>query len=157
PSILAERAERAIRALRERYSDYVSDGPVMYGGFSQGGTLAPTVIASRPGVYDTAILVEVGHTWLDAQKAVTRLKKGGVSHLIVSCSTQKCLRLAKRMDHAARESGLPFTINEAGIGRGHLFDELVFRTLGCTITRTVEGDSRWSGLAAAMHDPCTKS
>jgi hypothetical protein len=61
----------------------------------------------------------------------------------------RCLRFAKRMESAAGP-GLAFAINDGGIGRGHFFDELMFRTLGRTIARSVEGDPRWSDLAAAV-------
>jgi hypothetical protein len=149
PTVLAERADRALVALRERYGKYVADGPATYAGFSQGGTLASKVVALRPGTYDTAILVEVGHTRLDARTAVAGLAKGHVSRLIVSCATTRCLGLAKRMQGAAGE-GLGLMINDGGIGRGHFFDELMFRTLGRTIARSTAGDARWSGFASAV-------
>jgi hypothetical protein len=152
PSVLAERADRAMAALRERYGPYIADGPVTYGGWSLGATLASSVVALRPGTYDRAILVEVGHTRIDAKKTAAGLKVGRTARVIVSCATRRCIGFAKRLE---REwAGPGFAINDGGIGRGHLFDPQMFRTLGQTIAKDVEGDPRWTGFAAriAAHD-----
>ncbi len=150
PAVLAERAERALTALRERYPTYVAEGPVVYAGFSLGGTLAPAVVAERPQVYDTAILVEAGHTRLDAKIAVGRLKRAGVSRVIVSCATRRCLALAKRMKAAwGDEPG--FSFGDGGIGRGHLFDDRMTKTLARALGDAVATDPRWTGIR--LHVP----
>lgn len=150
PSLLAERADRGIAAVRERYAAHVADGPVVYGGFSQGGTLASQVLAIRPGVYDTVVLVEVGHTRLNAIWATANLRKGLARRVIVACSTFPCMGFAKNMRAAARQKDLPFFVSEAGVGRGHFFDEITFRALGATMAEALSDDPRWSGLREAV-------
>ena len=150
PSMLAERADRALAAVRARYGQHVDDGPVVYGGFSQGATLAPRVVALRPGLYTTAILVEAGHTEFDAGAAVDHLRAGGVARVVVSCSSRPCVALAERIQRRAAGSAIAITLNDGGIGRGHYFDALMSRTLGRTMARVLEDDPRWSGLSAAL-------
>lgn len=150
PDLLAERADRAIAAARERYAAYVAGGPVLYAGFSQGGTLASQVIALRPGVYDNVVLIEVGHTPLNAIWAISNLRKGGATRAILSCSTYPCMDFGKNMAWAAKQKSFPFSVSEAGVGRGHFFDELTFKTLGPALADALHDDPRWSGLRDAV-------
>lgn len=146
---IAARADRAVAALRSRYGTWVSDGPLVYGGWSQGGTLAAQVIASRPGAYDRAALVEVGHTALDANAVVAGLLAGGVRRAVVSCESWKCRGFAQAFEGAARRRGLPVRVNDVGL-RGHSFDEPVYRSLGPTFVWMVEDERRFAGLGAAV-------
>jgi pimeloyl-ACP methyl ester carboxylesterase len=125
------------------------DGPVTYGGWSQGASLAAQVIASRPGVYDRAVLVEVGHTPLDANQVAAGFVAGGVRHAVVSCSSWKCRAFARDFEGAARHRRLPVRVVDAGI-RGHWFDEPVFRALGPTFVWMFEDERPYAGLAAAV-------
>jgi hypothetical protein len=150
PDLLAERADRATAALRERYGAYVAEGPVLYGGFSQGGTLASQVVALRPGVYDPIVMVEIGHTPLNAIWAVANFKKGNATRAVVSCATFPCLGFAKNLAWAAKQKDFAFSISEAGVGRGHFFDELTAKTLGPAIAEVTAEDPRWAGLREAV-------
>jgi hypothetical protein len=146
---IASQADQAVRALRARYGQWVDDGPLIYGGWSQGATLAAQVIASRPGTYDRAVLVEVGHTPLDARQAAASLVAGGVRRAVVSCSSWKCRTFAKTFEGAANRRGLAVRVNDVGL-RGHWFDEPVFRTLGPTLVWMVDDERRFAGLGAAV-------
>ena len=147
-SIAAE-ADRAVRALRAKYGAWVQDGPLVYGGWSQGGTLAAQVIGSRPGVYDRAVLVEVGHTPLDASQTAASLVAGGVTRTVVSCSSWNCRNFAQSFERAAKRRGLAVRVNDVGL-RGHWFDEPVYRTLGPTFVWMVDDQPRFAGLGAAV-------
>ena len=146
---IASRADQAVRALRERYGQWVGEGPLIYGGWSQGATLASQVIASRPGTYDRAVLVEVGHTPLDARQVAASLVAGGVTRAVVSCSSWKCRSFAKDFEAAASRRGLAVRVNDVGL-RGHWFDGPVFRTLGPTFVWMVDDQPRFAGLGAAV-------
>ena len=132
-SIAAE-ADEAVAALRSRYGDYIEDGPLIYGGWSQGGTLASQVIASRPGVYDRAVLVEVGHTPLDASTVVSNLEKGGIRRAVVSCSSANCRAWAKDFGRAAR------VVNRACHRFGFLPAGPVMHKDACAIASKAFGD-----------------
>jgi hypothetical protein len=146
---IAANADKAVRALRARYGTWMDDGPLVYGGWSQGGSLAAQVIASRPGVYDRAVLVEVGHTPLDASQVASSLVAGGVRRAVVSCSSWNCRTFARGFEGAARRRGLPVRVADVGL-RGHWFDGPVVRTLGPTFVWMVEDERRYAGLGAAV-------
>jgi pimeloyl-ACP methyl ester carboxylesterase len=146
---IAAGADNAVRAVRARYGAWMLDGPMVYGGWSQGASLAAQVIASRPGSYDRAVLVEVGHTPLDATQVAAGLAAGGVKHAVVSCSSWKCRSFARDFEGAARRRNLPVRVNDVGI-RGHWFDEPVYRTLGPTFVWMFEDERRFAGLGAAV-------
>lgn len=125
---IASRAEAVLAHVREHYGPYVSNAPLTYGGWSQGATLGSSVIASRPGHYGTAILVEAGYTPLDENAIMRDLATGGVSRLIVSCSSVKCRDLTARLE-AVRTKRVTMWKNDVGL-RGHWFDQPVFDSLG---------------------------
>jgi hypothetical protein len=125
---IASRTELVLAHVRDHYGAYVSNAPLTYGGWSQGATLASSVIASRPGEYGTAILVEAGYTPLDEHAVVRDLLAGGVSKLVVSCSSMQCRDLSARIARA-RPKRLAMWTNDVGL-RGHWFDQPVFDSLG---------------------------
>ena len=146
---IASQADEAVKALRVRYGQWVDDGPLIYGGWSQGATLAAQVIASRPGTYDRAVLVEVGHTPLDAGQTAASLVAGGVRRAVVSCSSWNCRTFASAFETSGKRRGLAVRVNDVGL-RGHWFDEPVVRTLGPVFAWMVEDQARFAGLGAAV-------
>lgn len=126
--MIASRAELVLAHVRDHYGPYVSNAPLTYGGWSQGATLASSVIATRPGLYGTAILVEAGYTPLDEHAVVHGLLTGGVTKLIVSCSSMQCRDLSARIARV-RPKRLAMWTNDVGL-RGHWFDQPVFDSLG---------------------------
>jgi hypothetical protein len=146
---IAAQADRAVTALRARYSAWIDDGPLVYGGWSQGATLATDVVAARPGTYDRVALVEVGHTPLDATTVASTFARTGVRRAVVSCSSSKCRSFARDFTTAARRLRLPSQTADVG-NRGHWFDEPVFRALGPKVAWMVEDERRFAGLGAAV-------
>jgi hypothetical protein len=125
---IASRAELALAHVQGHYGEYVSNAPLTYGGWSQGATLGSSVIASRPGQYGTAVLVEAGYTPLDENAVMRDLVAGGVTRLIVSCSSTKCRDLSARLG-SVRTKRIGMWTNDVGL-RGHRFDQPVFDSLG---------------------------
>jgi pimeloyl-ACP methyl ester carboxylesterase len=146
---IADQAERAVAALRERYGDYIADGPLIYGGWSQGATLASQVITLKKGSYDRVVLVEVGHTPLDPAATVNSFVAAGIKRAVISCSSPNCRGFAQTFEAAAKRRGLPARTNDVG-NRGHWFDEPVFRTLSPKLVWLVEDEPRYVGLSAAV-------
>lgn len=146
---IASQADRAVAALRERYGSWMDDGPLVYGGWSQGATLASQVISIHPGTYDRAVLVEVGHTVLDPNAVVASFSHAGIRRAIVSCSSPNCRGFAQSFDRAARRHHLPTRLVDVG-NRGHWFDEPVFRALGPQVAWLVDDEQRFAGLGAAV-------
>ena len=136
-------------AIRARYPAYVAEGPLLYGGFSQGASLASSVVAAHPGDFDRVVMVEAGHTPLSAPAVIYGLHKGEVGRAILSCSTQGCASFASALVAAAHSRGFDLAINDAG-RRGHVFDGPVMQTLGDKMISLVAGDPRYAGFAAAI-------
>lgn len=156
PLVMIERIERALGVLRERHGAYVAEGPAVYAGWSLGGTRGPGVVATRPGLFEPVVLAEVGHTRLDATTSVASLRKGRAAHAIVACATRRCAAFTKRLERAAGGRGPSIAAVDAGIGRGHLFDETMARSIGRAFVTTVAGDPRWTGFDAALEAPPTE-
>lgn len=146
---IASAAERAVAAVRERVAPWALDAPLVYAGWSQGGTLAADVVRARPGVYDRAVLVEVGHTALDPDAVARGLRTGGVEHAVVACESAKCRSFADAFARSARRQRLAVTVGDAG-SRPHLFDEPVYRALAPRIAELHSEDARYAGLTAAI-------
>ncbi|MBX3226535.1 MAG: hypothetical protein KIT84_32260 [Labilithrix sp.] len=142
PADVAQRIDRTLAALRERHGDRVAEGSVVYAGWSLGATRGPKVVALRPGLFDPVVLVEIGHTRIDARASAASLRGGRVAHPIVACATKRCASFAKRLGGAA--------FVDAGIGRGHVFDARMARAVGESVRAAVANDARWEGLAAAL-------
>lgn len=146
---IAGRADAAVAAIRERFGPYVDDGPRAYGGWSQGGTLAASVARANPGVYGAVVLVEVGHTSLDAAAVASGIVAGGAKRAVVCCASGPCRTFAARLTAAARSRDLEVRVADVGL-RGHRFDGPVFRALGPLVAWSLEGDARWDGLGASV-------
>lgn len=126
--MIASRADKVLAHVREKYGAYVANAPLTYGGWSQGATLASAAIALRPGEYGTAIMVEAGYTPLDEHAVMRDLAAGGVTKLVVSCSSLKCRDLSARLERV-RSKRITMWKNDVGL-RGHWFDQPVFDSLG---------------------------
>ncbi len=140
---IAKQAFEAVEALRARHGAYVAEGPLLYGGFGQGATLARFVVAAHPGVFDPVVLVEAGHTPISAPVVIYGLKQGKVPHAVLSCSTDGCATFLRDLVVAAKEAGYDLRTNDAG-RRGHVFDGEVMRTLGGTLARLFASDPRYA-------------
>lgn len=159
PVVMAERIDRALAALRERYAAFIAEGPVVYAGWSLGATRGPGVVAARPGIFEPVILAEVGHTRLDVATSLASLRKGRASNAIIACATQRCAKFERRLETAKSRDpkgaklgpGLGFA--DAGIGRGHVFDDRMARAIGAAMAKAVASDPRWNGFAAALEAP----
>ena len=142
-----ERAMALVAEVERRWPEWVAEGPMVYGGWSQGAMLAPTVIASHPGTFDRAVLVEAGYTPMNGDASVGALAKGGVRRVLVSCSSTPCRTLSKSMVDAGPKHGVDVATNDVGL-RGHWFDAPVFESLGEKWPSLVSGDPRWAGYRA---------
>jgi pimeloyl-ACP methyl ester carboxylesterase len=146
---IARQGFEARDALRARYPAYVADGPMLLAGFSQGATLASSVVAAHPGEFDRVVMVEAGHTPISAAGVIYGLKKGKVERAMLSCSTRGCEAFLGELTRAASKAGFELLTNDAGL-RGHVFDGEVMKTLGEGMVKLVEGDGRYVGFEEAI-------
>ena len=143
PEAIATSAENAIARVRQRFGAYVSPGPAIYGGFSQGASLAAHVMQLRPHLFDRAVLVEHGHTPLAAAAVAETMRH--IHGLILACSTAGC----DRWTHAAlpelTRRRVRLRIAIAG-HYCHCYDDRLARAISANLPWLVEDDSRWRGL-----------
>ncbi len=103
----------------------------------------------RPGAFEPVILAEAGHTRLDANASAKALRTGRTAHVIVACATKRCASFGQRLARASK-TGPSVVSVDAGIGRGHVFDDRMAREIGTAVAKATEGDARWSGLGATL-------
>ena len=138
-AILRE-AEAAVRALREASPERISDGPVIWAGFSQGAILGAPLLAQNGAKFSRAILVEGGASW--TQDSARSYKRNGGERVLFACGQAGCF---------ARASATAATLEKAGIrtqvtyapDQGHTYDGLVKVDLKQKFAWLVEGDARF--------------
>jgi len=145
----AQLAFEARDELRARSGAYVAEGPLLYAGFSQGASLASSVVAAHPGEFNRVVMVEAGHTPLSSPAVIFGLAKGKVGRALLSCSTGGCATFSTDLALAAKRSAFELLTNDAG-RRGHVFDGVVIKSLGEAMVKLVAGDPRYDGFADAI-------
>lgn len=147
---IADRIDGALAELKTRYGGFIAEGPVVYAGWSLGATRGPSVVALRPGLFQPVVLAEIGHTRIDASAAARAVIKGRATRVLVACATKRCASFEQRLKSAAKLSGPVVSFVDAGIGRGHVFDDEMARQIGVAMTSAVENDPRWAGFEDAL-------
>jgi hypothetical protein len=142
---IASKAAKAIALVRERFGAWVSEGPALYGGWSQAATLGALVLARRPDLFDAGVFVELGHTPLDPRGVAASIRKSRVRAVAVVCSTGSCERWCDAAKPAM--TGFEFACLSAG-HRGHTFDGEVSKRVYEAVRFVEKGDPRWAPLLA---------
>ncbi len=82
--------DAGLAALRARFGAYVTDGPMIYAGFSLGAILGVSVVADDPGRFPIAVLGEGGQEqWTPAR--VASFSGGGGQRVLFVCSIARVL------------------------------------------------------------------
>jgi hypothetical protein len=140
---IAKKSEEALALVRDRWAPWVADGAALYGGWSQAATLGAAVLAKRPDLFDAAVLVELGHTPLDARAVAYQLRAARVRAVAVVCATGSCEAWCAKAKPVM--TGFPFACSTAG-HRGHVFDGEVAKRVYDAVAFVERGDPRWSPL-----------
>ncbi len=133
--------DAALEALRNRYSDYADDGPVLYVGFSLGAIEGVPYIARDPARFSRAALVEGGHdAWSDA--TIKAFSEGGGRRILFACGQVGCNEDAKRVAAKLEKSNVETRVIYVP-GEGHSYGGKVAEKLKDEWNWLVEGDERW--------------
>jgi dienelactone hydrolase len=113
----------AIAAVRARYPERITPGPIVFTGFSLGAILGASLIGDPELGVGAAVLVEGGYDGWTASKAKALAPR--VRRLLFACGQTACrnayrYRLAKLFERA----GLPSAV-VADVKAGHTYDEPV--------------------------------
>jgi dienelactone hydrolase len=113
----------AIAALRARYPQHVSEGPIVFTGFSLGAILGATLIRDPELDVAAAVLVEGGYNGWTPTKAKALAPR--VRRVLFGCGQSEC-RNAYRYQLAGllERAGLPSAM-VADVKAGHTYDDPV--------------------------------
>jgi predicted esterase len=86
----------ALVELKTRYARYVSDGPSIYAGFSQGATLAEPILRARAAQLPIAILAEGGYAISQSAAFARAYREAGGRRIALVCGSPACFASAAR-------------------------------------------------------------
>lgn len=86
----------ALVELKARYGRYLSDGPGIYAGFSQGATLAEPLLRARAQQFPIAILAEGGYTLARSATFARAYREAGGRRIVLVCGSPACFASAAR-------------------------------------------------------------
>ncbi|HMJ14451.1 MAG TPA: hypothetical protein VK524_23710, partial [Polyangiaceae bacterium] len=88
--------DAALVALRERFADYVADGPIVFTGFSLGAILGVGIVQSDPQRFSRVVLTEGGQRgWTRA--TAKAFKAGGGERVLFACGQGGCVQNSRTL------------------------------------------------------------
>ena len=105
-SSLETRVEDALSAARERYGEYIDQGPMIYAGFSQGATLAEPFLRKNAARFPIAILAEGGYRTVQNASFANAYKMAGGHRIVLVCGTSGCFSNAAGAQRILERAGL---------------------------------------------------
>jgi hypothetical protein len=103
---LAKEIDAGVRALRDRYPEYVDDGPLVYTGFSLGAIYGVTIVTRDPARFPRAVLTEGGEDGFVAAKRAEAYARGGGQRVLFACGLRSRVPGAKAAARALQRAGV---------------------------------------------------
>lgn len=91
---LADRVEAAVARARALFGAYVSEGPMIYAGFSQGATLAEPFLRAQAARFPIAILAEGGYESASSSAFARAFRQAGGRRVVLVCGGVGCFQRA---------------------------------------------------------------
>jgi len=146
PSTIARRVEAAIDAARARFGRYIADGPTIYAGFSQGATMAGTVLLEQHDRFPVVALAEGGYNLLRDTAFLQKLRSVGTTRLMVVCGSPACFATARSVQSGISHAGIEaFTAGDPL--SGHNLNQRMQIALRAAMPRLTAGLPNWRGYA----------
>jgi predicted esterase len=147
--------DRALAAVRAKYSDRVRSGPIVYAGFSQGANMAGPVLGHTDKAaiaFGAAVLTEGGYRAFDTPATAKAFTAQGGQRVLFTCSQVGC---------AGGFAGSRAMLEHAAVGAkvtyagafGHSIPPPVRRAIHDDLTWVVDGLEGWETYAAAPKLP----
>lgn len=95
----------ALHALRERYKDYISPGPVVLGGFARGADIAAQISRQEPKYFARLALVQGGAAGWSSGVA-TIFARGGGQRVLFACGSEACVKDARNAALLTERAGV---------------------------------------------------
>jgi predicted esterase len=131
----------ALEALHARFGDRIAPGPVVYAGYSQGGTMGALMVVKHPHLFQRLVLVEGGEAEWDVPTA-TRFRQGGGQRVLLVCGRHPCAERARKSVGWLQKGGVDARLEHVP-GGGHTYGGTVAERLLASFAWIVEGDPRW--------------
>ena len=106
PHTIQVRVASALKAVRARFGEYIAEGPTLYVAFSQGATLAGSVLLAERDRFPVVVLGEGGYGLLRDTAFLRRLHENGTRRLMIVCGTPACFRTAKSVQPNLERAGI---------------------------------------------------
>lgn len=143
PSNAALEAEidAGLRALQDRFPDFVDPGPAVYTGFSLGAIMGVSIAARAPSRTPRLVLIEGGHDkWTPA--TVRAFAEGGGLRVLFVCSQGFCASDARLAAARVQRAGVETRVVK-GPDVGHRYDGPTAEETKKALAWVLEGDDRW--------------
>jgi predicted esterase len=131
----------ALESLHARFGDRIAPGPVVYAGYSQGGTMGALMVVKHPHIFQRLILVEGGEAEWDVPTA-TRFRQGGGQRVLLVCGRHPCAERARKSVGWLQKGGVDARLDHVP-GGGHTYGGSVAERLVASFDWVVKGDPRW--------------
>lgn len=143
PSNAALEAEidAGLRALKDRFPDFVDPGPAVYTGFSLGAIMGVSIAARAPARTPRLVLIEGGHDkW--TQVTARAFAEGGGLRVLFVCSQGSCASDARLAAARVQRAGVETRVVK-GPDVGHRYDGPTAEETKKALAWVLEGDDRW--------------
>jgi predicted esterase len=138
-------AALALSSLRQKFGSRVSQGPILYAGFSQGAIFGSPIVQAHPDEYPRAVLMEGGASGWNRALARQYRARGGRRVLFV-CGEHPCAVHARATASVLNSASLATKVI-AIEDVGHTYTPAIAREIQGLFGWLFEGDERWADLA----------
>ncbi|MBI5537924.1 MAG: hypothetical protein HY898_34700 [Deltaproteobacteria bacterium] len=138
---LEREIDAGLKALKQRYGAQVSDGPMVFAGFSLGAILGADIVLWKAKRYTRAILVEGGTANWSLSTAKT-FARGGGQRMMFACGQEQCVKDTRVGLYWLELAGVEARTAYAGT-IGHTYEGIVAEEMTRQWAWLTEGDPRW--------------
>ncbi len=132
--------DAGVAALREKFADYLGQGPIVYVGFSLGAILGTTIVKKTPARYPRLVLIEGG---LGGMQAIAKqYKEGGGERVLLACGQAGCPQKSRALAKKLEALGLAARVVDGG-NIGHTYDGAIADGVAREWPWLVEGHAGW--------------
>lgn len=144
---IAVAVERALGELQRRFSEYVTQGPMIYAGFSQGATLAAPFLIDNARRFPVVVLAEGGYGYMGDPGFAKAFRAAGGKRVMLLCGTASCLATAQRAKGVMERAELEVIVS-GDPNAGHNLNTAMQNALRRDWSRLVAGYAGWQTYPA---------
>ena len=140
---LEEEINAGLDALRARFPEYLSEGPMLYTGLSLGASMGVSIARRQHTRFPWLLLIEGGTDW-NERRARQYARDGGQRVLFV-CGQSSCNRRARAAAELFEDEGCEARVIYVS-DAGHDFNREMLQLTALELSWLLQGDERWFGV-----------